>query len=173
MVQLTILNKANKQEFEETKEVLINSYLQYETLFGSEEGFGEYISTIKKSLYNEQIDQVFITKDEADGHVSGTLQLFLNSKKAYQIEGFDVEQPFIRLLAVSPTERNKGIARTLLDGTIDYLKNNGYREVYLHTSEIMVAAVRLYERYGFERFTDFDFHKENRLVTCYRYKILD
>lgn len=171
MVKLVVLNKENKEEFEETTNVLMNSYLQYETTFGSKEGFEEYIKNIKKSLYNEHIDRVFIAKDETDGHISGTLQLFLNSTKAYQIEGFDVERPFIRLLAVSPTERNRGIARALLDGTIDYLKRNGYREVYLHTSEIMEAAVRLYERYGFERFTDFDFNKENRLVTCYRYQI--
>lgn len=170
MVQLVLseLNKENVHEFEETRKVLLESYQQYESSFGLKEEFEEYIRKINISLYNEGIEKVFIAKLE--NKIVGTLQLFLNATDAYNIEGFDAELPFIRLLAVLPEARSKGVARKLIDATINYLKEKGYGEVYLHTSDIMESAVRLYERYGFERYTDFDFQKTDRLVKCYRFK---
>lgn len=168
MVQTSILNKLDSKDFEETKQVLIESYSQYERLLGSAEAYNEYIESIRKSLDNESIEQVFIAKDE--DKIIGTLQLFKDATKAYQLKDFDAQEPFIRLLAVSPLARHKGVARSLIDETIAYLKSNGRTSVYLHTSKIMADAVRLYERYGFERYTPFDFKKNGQLVTCYHLK---
>ena len=169
MPEVTFLNRENKEEIEATRTLLLQSYAQYETILGKTGDYDDYIESIRHSLSNEEIEQVIIVKEQNE--VLGSLQVFLNAQKAYQIDNFHVEQPFIRLLAVSPTARNKGIAKALLNTAIDYLQEKGYKEVDLHTSAYMEAAVRLYERYGFERFEAYDFHKPNRTVTCYRYQI--
>ena len=52
-------------------------------------------------------------------------------------------------LATLPTERNKGIASTLLDYSFDLLKSLGVDRVTLEVRESNKAARSLYEKYGF------------------------
>lgn len=169
MVQISILNILNKKDFEETKRGLLDSYQQYEHSFESVRVYEDYMESIRNSLYNPGIDKVFIAKDE--NGVIGSLQVFADAKKAYQLDDFDAQIPIIRLLAVSPLARHKGVARSLINETITYLTTKGQNTVYLHTSEVMVDAIKLYERYGFKRYTPYDFYKNERLVACYRFFI--
>jgi GNAT superfamily N-acetyltransferase len=65
--------------------------------------------------------------------------------------------PEVRLLAVPPASRGKGLARRLMDECIQRARAAGAPALTLHTADIMAVAMRLYERMGFLRAPDLDF----------------
>lgn len=62
----------------------------------------------------------------------------------------------LRMLAVSPIERGRGIGRDLTRAAIDRAIGLGAPRIVLSTLETMHAAHRLYERMGFTRREDLD-----------------
>ena len=65
--------------------------------------------------------------------------------------------PEVRLLAVPPAARGKGVARRLMDECIQRARAAGAPALTLHTADIMAVAMRLYERMGFGRAPELDF----------------
>ena len=65
--------------------------------------------------------------------------------------------PEVRLLAVPPAARGKGLARRLVDECIQRARAAGAPALTLHTADMMAVAMRLYERMGFVRAPDLDF----------------
>jgi ribosomal protein S18 acetylase RimI-like enzyme len=75
----------------------------------------------------------------------------------------------IRLLAVHPDARGRGIGRALTEECIRRARAGGSRAVGLHTTEFMAVARAMYERMGFVRVPGFDFRPTPRLhVMAYR-----
>lgn len=66
--------------------------------------------------------------------------------------------PEVRLLAVPPAERGRGIAEGLMQECVRRARAAGAIALTLHTTDMMRAAVRLYERLGFTRDPALDFH---------------
>lgn len=62
----------------------------------------------------------------------------------------------LRMLAVSPLERGRGIGATLTKAALAMAVEQGARRVVLSTMDTMLAAHRLYERLGFTRREDLD-----------------
>lgn len=50
-----------------------------------------------------------------------------------------------------PTHRGQGIGGRLLEATLDHARRFGLEKVELHVYTSNTAAIRLYERFGFER----------------------
>jgi GNAT superfamily N-acetyltransferase len=65
--------------------------------------------------------------------------------------------PEVRLLAVAPAARGKGVGRRLMEECIRRARVAGAPALTLHTFEIMQVAMRLYERMGFARAPELDF----------------
>ena len=65
--------------------------------------------------------------------------------------------PEVRLRAVTPAARGKGVARHLVEECIGRARATGAPAVTLHTADIMTVAMRLYERMGFVRAPELDF----------------
>ena len=59
------------------------------------------------------------------------------------------EEAYLAELYVAPGERGKGLGRALLDRCIAEARNRGADRIELGTSEADVAAIGLYERFGF------------------------
>jgi ribosomal protein S18 acetylase RimI-like enzyme len=64
---------------------------------------------------------------------------------------FQPEWASLRMLAVSPQHRGQGIGRQLSLECVRRAKQDKAEVVGLHTSELMVAARRMYERLGFKQ----------------------
>jgi len=64
---------------------------------------------------------------------------------------FQPEWASLRMLAVSPQHRGQGIGRQLTLECVRRAKQDKAEVVGLHTSELMVAARRMYERLGFKQ----------------------
>jgi len=65
--------------------------------------------------------------------------------------------PEVRLLAVAPAARGKGVGAALMDECVTRARASGATNLTLHTTDFMQAAVRLYGRMGFVRAPELDF----------------
>ncbi len=80
--------------------------------------------------------------------------------------------PEVRLLAVDPQWRGRGIGETLMMACIELARLAGAQALTLHTNDMMVAAVRLYLRMGFERAPELDFSPvEGVVIKGYRFDL--
>jgi len=70
---------------------------------------------------------------------------------------FTLASPEVRLLAVTPSARGKGVARALMEECISRARAAGAPALTLHTADVMAVAMRLYERMGFARAPELDF----------------
>lgn len=170
LVDSIIIDTLNNEDKDATREVLVLSYQQYANGFTNIEDFNEYLESIKNSLENPAIDKVLVAKD-AHNQILGTLQIYVSGKEAYGRPELEIHAPVVRLLGVHPSARGKGVARKLLQESIDYAKQNGARHLFLHTGEMMQDAIRLYERFGFQRDETKEFNNRDVLVRCYRFDI--
>ena len=66
-------------------------------------------------------------------------------------EIFPPEWAGVLLLAVAPTHRGCGIARTLVSACIQCARNDAAQAIGLFTNELMIAARQLYESLGFRQ----------------------
>lgn len=88
------------------------------------------------------------------GRVAGTITLVPPGSRLAEL---GQEGAFeLRMLAVSPLERGRGVGRMLTTAALDLAVTHGARKVVLSTMESMSAAHRLYERVGFSRAPELD-----------------
>ncbi len=165
-----LLTIREMKEFEQdaVTALLEISYGEYRGAFAKER-WDRYSEEIKASLNNENIDVVFVAIFNKE--IVGTMQLFRSADEAYQFPELEIDAPIIRFLAVKPTVRGVGVARKLLNRAISYAKDRCANAIYLHTTEAMSGAIRLYEKYGFTRENSKDYIKEGNLIQCYTFKI--
>lgn len=106
---------------------------------------------------------------ELDGEIVGSVMLYAPSTDAYGGAAKRASWPELRLLAVAPMARGAGVGQALVDECVRRARASGASELGLHTSESLRAAVRMYERMGFERAPEHDFRPEGaELVMAYR-----
>ncbi|CAI6058623.1 unnamed protein product [Clonostachys chloroleuca] len=60
----------------------------------------------------------------------------------------------LRFLIVEPTARGLGLGKQLIQKTIDFAKEKGYRKMVLSTQSILLQAIRLYTAAGFRKICD-------------------
>lgn len=70
--------------------------------------------------------------------------------------GATLTWPEVRLLAVAPSARGRGIGAALMNECIHRARSAAATALTLHTTDLMQAAMRLYERLGFARAHDLD-----------------
>jgi GNAT superfamily N-acetyltransferase len=107
---------------------------------------------------------------EIDGKIAGSVVLFPANIDAYEGNVEVLDYPEIRMLAVSPEMRGKGVASALVAECIQRAKARGYQAIGLHTGEFMETAMKLYETMGFERLPQYDFEPadDGIIVKAYR-----
>lgn len=64
------------------------------------------------------------------------------------------EALYIRSMAVLPTARGQNVGGSLLQQIERYARRQGCRSLFLSTTPFLTRAIRLYERYGFQRSGD-------------------
>jgi len=71
--------------------------------------------------------------------------------------GWPASWAVLRLLAVHPAARGRGIGRLLTEECLRRARAAGRVAVGLHTTHLMTVARAMYERMGFVRVPEFDF----------------
>ena len=117
-------------------------------------------NALKQSILSDSDDQPGIERmvAEIDGEIVGTVALFSPEVEAYKgLVDDQLEHPELRMLAVSPKARGKGVAKALIEECIVRSKTKGYTAMGLHTADFMENAVKLYNSLGFKRLPENDF----------------
>ncbi|WP_084127446.1 GNAT family N-acetyltransferase [Demequina sp. NBRC 110054] len=89
-----------------------------------------------------------------EGAAVGTITLVPPGSRFTELATGDEYE--LRMLAVSPLERGRGLGRALTKAALDQAVELGASRVVLSTLETMHAAHRLYEAMGFRRRPDLD-----------------
>ncbi|MBM7652368.1 GNAT family N-acetyltransferase [Neobacillus cucumis] len=164
-----IIDEMAEEQKEDVRKLLVSSYGQYEHEYKDAHVWEEYLANIKASVDNPNVEKILIAKSE--DKIIGTLQLFLSSDQAYQRPELQIFSPIIRLLAVHPEARGRGIAQALLKAGLEFAKSQGANQLYLHSGDKMAKAIQLYEWLGFKRDQTKEFYNNDILVKCYRYDL--
>ncbi|MBD2844259.1 GNAT family N-acetyltransferase [Paenibacillus sp. IB182496] len=160
-----IVREAARTDDAAIERVLLDAYRQYEQSLPLER-WVQYKHNIVSSVISDTVKYRLVA--ELDGELAGSVFLFASSREAYGTEGPHIDTPILRLLAVAPAARGKGVATELLRTSAQVAEGWGAQALHLHTTELMGSAVRLYERLGFARAVDKDIYNGELLVRSYR-----
>ncbi|MBW7458948.1 GNAT family N-acetyltransferase [Paenibacillus sepulcri] len=163
-----VIREAIDTDADAVQAVLLDAYGQYEQTL-PEDRWEEYKENIISSVSEAATKSRLVA--ELDGEIVGSVFLFDSSEAAYGRSDLDIQNPVIRLLAVSRKARGLGVATELIRACARECREWGAQTVHLHTSDMMDSAVRLYERLGFERAFDKDIMNGNLLVKSYRLQL--
>ncbi len=87
------------------------------------------------------------------------------------VQLFGVEYGEVKRMYVRPAYRGLGLAVALLDHLADYCRQRGLTLLRLETGIYQVEAIRLYERYGFQRIAPFGPYQVDPVSLCYEKQI--
>jgi ribosomal protein S18 acetylase RimI-like enzyme len=125
--------------------------------------YGEYADTLGPlwALYRENIVSTLASVApaeqivaEGEGAIVGAVLLYPGGASGPGGAGAGpvaTKGPEVRLLAVPPAARGRGIAEAMMRECVRRARAAGAETLTLHTTDMMRAAMRLYERMGFTR----------------------
>lgn len=64
------------------------------------------------------------------------------------------EKLYFRSMAVSPAAQGLGVGRKLLETVENFAIENGFKSLFLYTTQFLASAIKLYEQSGFVRGAD-------------------
>jgi GNAT superfamily N-acetyltransferase len=111
----------------------------------------------------EQAD-VLVAVD-VDGEVLGACT-FVTDPASPWMEWTEPDEVELRLLAVDPAARGRGVGQLLVDAVLERVRTLN-RPLILHSTQYMTTAQHLYVRNGFERRPDRD---ENEVLPGYEFR---
>ena len=96
---------------------------------------------------------------EYGGAIVGTVLLYPPRRMPISPrESLDMPWPEARLLAVAPGARGRGVGAELMRECVRRVRRANGTTLSLHTTDLMQTAMRMYERMGFVRAPEIDFH---------------
>jgi GNAT superfamily N-acetyltransferase len=167
------MRDARPDELDEVAGLLEASYAEYGPPDPSSDdlvkAFEEYQHELR-DVRSRLADSVLIIA-EHDGRIEGAVTFYPpgEEKKA---EGWPKEWAAFRLLAVHPDARGLGIGKALTEDCLRRARELGATTMGLHTTVVMGVARAMYERMGFTRFPENDFHiTDDFTVMAYRLEL--
>jgi len=158
------------EEIERVSYLIREAYLQYKSML-SPKSWEFYLGAIS-DLHTLQ-DKSELIVAEVDSSLAGTVTLQLRMPDSAK-EGWPHDWAGIRLLAVHPDYRGRGIGSALMEECVYRCRNNGNNTIALHTTEIMNAARHIYLSMGFRHMPEYDFRPSSEIeIFAYRLDLHD
>jgi GNAT superfamily N-acetyltransferase len=156
------IRDADPSEHAAVADLTAVAYGQYEETFGQHwEG---YLADLLDVEGRATRGQLIVA--ELDGDLVGCVTFLPQYHNDAIPGGFEGGGCGFRVLATTPAARGHGVGRALVDECVRRARALGATSLLLHTGSFMVAAVRLYERMGFERLAnEGDPELDTRLLT--------
>lgn len=149
----------------------------------TEKAYVEYVEAMTESLRVEYCRRLLTTLEtqglvdrivaEYGGNIVGSVLLYPSASSANERVIRNPGWAELRLLAVLPSARGRGVGAALVKECIRRARNYGAKTIGLHTKDEMHSAVHLYERLGFVRFHELDFSPATGVVIKGYYCSLD
>ncbi len=162
------LRDARPDELDKIASLLRDAYQEYERSLPPNiwQGYLQNIVDVRSRL-----DVAELIVAELKSERVGAVTLYLNVADSPP-GGWPKGWAGVRLLAVHPSYRHKGIGHALMDECFGRCRQRGIRNIGLHTTIIMEVARGMYERMGFVRVPEYDFHPRPEVtVMAYRFDL--
>jgi GNAT superfamily N-acetyltransferase len=149
-----IIRDALETEIDFIREQRVNAYSEHAAAIPR----GHWLALRKAILSSADVEpHVELIIAEIDGKIVGSVALFPAKTDAYEGYVEELNYPEIRMLAVDPAARGKGVATALIAECIKRARLKGYEIIGLHTADFMKDAIKLYGKLGFTRLPQYDF----------------
>jgi len=163
------IRNATDGEREVIRELTLRAYAEYATIMDPASWAGLRQALTDALASDKPVERILA---DDDGRIVGSAMLYAPESDAYGALVSASAAPEIRLVAVAPDSRGRGIAKALVDECIRRARAQGAREVGLHTSRSMRAAMAMYANLGFVRAPERDFQPPGaELVEGYRLRL--
>ncbi|CAN5905356.1 GNAT family N-acetyltransferase [soil metagenome] len=143
-----VVRDARADEHDALRLLTLSAYAQYATIMAPSAWAG-LREALARALTTGSGAQRIVA--ERDGVIVGTVLLFPPYTDAYGGITPRAPWPEIRLLAVAPEARGRGVGKLLVGESIRRARASGADAIGLHTSSSMREAIRLYETLAFTR----------------------
>ncbi len=152
-----MIRDAQPGEGEAILALTLAAYEQYAPIIG-EPGWQMYRSDIVKTLAEAAGTIQLIA--ELDGKRVGAVMLIPAGTVIERVNEDSIPRNFpeIRLLAVPPVSRGHGVGKALVQECIRRGREAGATVLTLYSTDMMQVAMHMYERMGFARDAEMDFH---------------
>jgi ribosomal protein S18 acetylase RimI-like enzyme len=136
------------------------------------EAYQPYAIEMPPEIYEAYLAGVLDTEDgrqlvAVDGDkVLGAARLYLPGDATVDLPK---DAAWVRSVGVLPSARGTGVGQAIMDYCVAHATNAAV--LVLHTMDFMPAAVRLYERLGYERAPELDFVAGRGAFTAIAYRL--
>lgn len=163
-----IIRDARLAELNEVSLLIKEAYTEYRHWF-PEAHWRWYLRDIMDVRSRLTVSQVIVA--EMNRELAGSVTLYPDASSSLR-EQWPEGWAGIRLLAVRPAYRGRGIGRALMEECIRRCRKRDIRTIGLHTSAIMTVARRMYEDMGFVRASEYDFEpRPGTVVMAYHLEL--
>jgi ribosomal protein S18 acetylase RimI-like enzyme len=149
-----ILRDAGPEDLQAVLQLTLEAYGEYAPRF-SPTFWQMYHSNIEATVREVGAAQQIIAVEH--GTVTGSVLLYPPHARPPESDIHWTGWPEVRLLAVAPAARGRGIGRALMRECLRRAREWDAPFLQLHTMEVMAVARALYERMGFVRMPQLDF----------------
>ena len=164
-----VVRDARPADRDAIRDLTLSAYSEYAQVMEPDSWAG--LSAAVQAALSSSDPMERIVADD-DGTLIGSVLLYPASARAYGDLASAANDPELRLLAVAPEARGRGVGRALVDECVRRARLAGAAALGLHTSKSMATAMQLYERMGFERAPELDFQPPGaEVVWGYRLKL--
>lgn len=143
-----LIRDATAADSEAIMALTVRAYEPYAAVIGPEWWTG-YRAGLPAALFEDSAARRIVA--ESAGLLVGSVLFYPGSTQQ------DTGSARVRLLAVDPAARGRGVGGALMEECVCRARAEGAAALRLHTMEPMVVAQRMYERMGFQRQPDDDF----------------
>ncbi|MBU9723525.1 MULTISPECIES: GNAT family N-acetyltransferase [Bacillaceae] len=165
-----IIREANQNEIHAIREQRIEAYLEHRREIPNDHWEGLKAAISSEADMQSGVDLI-VAEDDETGELLGSVVLFPPKSDAYEGYVEELDYPEIRMLAVGPNARGKGVGKALIRECIQRSKARGYQYIGLHTGEFMKNAIALYEQFGFKRVPKYDFEPADDGIIVKAFKL--
>lgn len=164
-----IIRDATDAERAAIRDLTLRAYAEYAEIMEPASWAG-LSQALEEALASDAPVERIVATD--GGQIIGSAMLYAAETDAYGELATRTTAPEIRLVAVAPEARGRGVAKALVDECIRRARAHGATEVGLHTSRSMRAAMAMYANLGFVRAPERDFQPPGaELVEGYRLRL--
>lgn len=157
-----IIRDARPNDRDAVRQVTLSAYQEYAAQMPAH--WERYRQNILATLADVQPAEQIVA--ELDRMILGNVLLYPAGTTLAAPDGASVRMllPEVRLLAVAPAARGRGIGAALMQECVRRAGASGAAAITLHTTDMMQVAMRLYEQMGFVRAPELDFHPTPELT---------
>ncbi|WP_433746924.1 GNAT family N-acetyltransferase [Falsibacillus pallidus] len=151
---MVLIRDAQETELELIRKQRLEAYDEHKNKISANHWKGLRTAISSKA---DQENGAMIFVAELEGEIVGSIVLCPEKTDAYRGLVDSSEHPEIRMLAVNPHARGKGIAPLLINECLRRSKARGCTHIGLHTAPFMETAMKLYQKLGFQHVPEHDF----------------